>query len=124
MHPKRITSSALVISTALAASLLAPSAGALAARAHPSANQPVCGWREDGPRTYENASLAARDHAHVIHLGACQPITCWSWAGVFRSGPMCGIDPLSKVRMTYPNICAAEHAQAIWVHEGACAGRR
>jgi hypothetical protein len=37
---------------------------------------------------------------------------------------MCGINPLTHVRMTYPNKCAAEHAQAIWVRDGACSGRR
>jgi hypothetical protein len=116
----RITTS-FAIAAALAAVSFAPSTGALAARGTPG---PVCAWLPDGPTTYDSFAAAAHAHARVIHIGACNPIACWSWMGVFRSEPMCGIDPLTKVRMTYPNRCAAEHAQAIWVHDGGCERRR
>ncbi len=102
---------------------LAASDGALAAKAHRVVmNQPVCGLRADGPQNYDNAAAARRDHAKVVYPGACQTITCWSWAGVVRSEPMCGINP-EHVRMTYPNRCAAMHAEATWVHDGPCSGR-
>ncbi len=113
----RITASSVALAAALAAVSLAPSSGALAAR---GLTGPVCAWLPDGPTTFDSAAAAIHAHARVIHVGGCQAIGCWSWMGVFRSEPMCGIDPLNKVRMTYPNRCAAEHAQAIWVHDGEC----
>jgi hypothetical protein len=110
---------------ALVAMSLAASDNVLAAKAHRVAmNQPVCGLRADGPRTYDNSSAAKRDKARVMHVGGCNPIACAGLIGLIPSEPMCGINPLTHVRMTYPNKCAAEHAQAIWVHDGACGGRR
>jgi hypothetical protein len=44
--------------------------------------------------------------------------------GAIQTEPMCGVNPLTHERTTYPSKCAAEHAQAIFVHDGACAGRR
>ena len=117
----RITASSFAMAAAFAAIMLAPGGGALAAR---GMGGPVCAAQSDGPTTYDSFAAAKRAHLHVIHVGACQPLSCLSWMGVFRSEPMCGVNPLTKVRMTYPNRCAAEHAQAVWVHDGDCGGRR
>ena len=123
MRTVRITASCLTVLAALAAMSLATSDSAFAAKHHRVAmSQPVCGLRSDGPRTYDNSSAAARDHARVMHVGGCNPIGCASWMGILRSNPMCGINPLTHVRMTYPSECAAEHAEAIYVHDGACGG--
>jgi hypothetical protein len=110
---------------ALAAVSLATSDGALAAKTHRVAmNQPVCGLRTDGPRTYDNFAAAKRDKARVVHVGNCEPVGCWSVMGLVRSEPMCGVNPLTHARMTYPNKCAALHAEATWVHDGPCGGGR
>ena len=125
MRTLRITASCLTGLAALIAMSLATSDGVLAAKARRVVmNQPVCGLRADGPRTYDNSLAATRDHARVMHVGGCEPFGCWSLMGVLRSEPMCGVNPLTHARMTYPNRCAAEHAQATWVHDGACGGRR
>lgn len=121
-----ITTSCLTALAAFAVTSLATSDSAFAAKKHRVAmtmNQPVCGLRTDGPRSYDNASAAKHDHARVMHVGGCNPIGCASWMGIIRSNPMCGINPLTHVRMTYPSECAAEHAEAIYVHQGACGGR-
>ena len=124
MQTLRITTSCLTALAAFAAMSLATSDSVLAAKVHRVAmNQPVCGLRSDGPQTYDSSYAAKRDHARVMHAGGCNPIGCASWLGVFRSNPMCGINPLTHVRMTYPSECAAEHAEAIYVHQGACGGR-
>ena len=125
MQVLRITTSCLTALAALAAMSLATSDGVLAAKVHRVAmNQPVCGLRADGPRSYDNSSAAKRDKARVMHVGGCNPIACAGLIGLVPSDPMCGVNPLTHVRMTYPNKCAAEHAQAIFVHDGACGGRR
>ena len=125
MQTLRITTSCLTALAAFAAMSLATSDSVLAAKAHRVVmNQPVCGLRADGPRTYDNSSAAKRDKARVMHVGACNPIACAGVIGLVPSEPMCGVNPLTHARTTYPNKCAAEHAQAIWVHDGACGGRR
>jgi hypothetical protein len=125
MRTLRITASCVTAVAALAAMSLAAGDNVLAAkRQRVAVNQPVCGLRADGPRTYDNSYAARRDHARVMHPGGCEPIMCWSWMGLLRSEPICGVNPLTHVRMTYPNKCAAEHAQATWLHDGACGGRR
>jgi hypothetical protein len=125
MRIVRITASCLTTLAALGVLSLTASDGALAARHHRVVmNQPVCGLRADGPQTYDNAAAARRDHARVVYMGGCETLSCWSWMGIIRSEPMCGINPLTHVRMTYPNKCAAMHAEASWVHDGACGGKR
>lgn len=123
MRIVRNAASCLVALAALGALSLMASDGALAAKHHRVGMiQPVCGLRADGPQNYANAAAARRDHAKVVYPGTCDIIGCWSWAGVIRSEPMCGISP-TRARMTYPNRCAAMHAEATWVHDGPCGGR-
>jgi len=125
MHILRNTTSCLTGLAALAAISIASSDGALAAKVHRVAiSQPVCALRADGPRSYDSSYAAKRDHARVMHVGGCNPVACAGWIGLVPSEPMCGVNPLTHVRMTYPNKCAAEHAQAIFVHDGACGGSR
>lgn len=122
MRIQRITASLTAVA-ALGVMSLVASNGALAARAHHVAmNQSVCGLRADGPQNYASAAAARHDHAKVVYPGQCETIGCWSWAGVVRSEPMCGINA-EHVRMTFPNRCAAMHAEATWVHDGPCGGR-
>jgi hypothetical protein len=124
MRIVHITASCLTALAALGTlSLTASEPARAASHHHVAMNQPVCGIRADGPQNYDNAGAAQRDHARVVYPGACQTISCWSWAGIIRSEPMCGINPLTHVRMTYPNRCAAMHAEASWVHDGPCGGR-
>jgi len=123
MRTVRITTSCLTALAALAAMSLTTTGGTLAAKTHRGAmNQPVCGLRADGPRTYDNSAAAKRDKARVMHMGGCNPIACAGPIGLVPSEPMCGVNPLTHARMTYPNKCAALHAEATWVHDGPCAG--
>jgi hypothetical protein len=124
MRIVRTTASCLAAVAALGVMSVAASDGALAAKHRRVVmNQPVCGLRADGPQNYANAAAARHDHAKVVYPGTCDIIGCWSWAGVVRSEPMCGINA-EHVRMTYPNRCAAMHAEATWVHDGPCGGGR
>ena len=125
MHTLRTTASCLTALAAFAAVSLAAGDSVLAAKVHRVAmNQPVCGLRKDGPHTYDNFAAARHDKVRVMHVGGCEPVGCWSWMGLVRSEPMCGINPLTQARMTYPNKCAAVHAEATWVHNGPCGGGR
>jgi len=67
------------------------------------------------------------DKARVMHPGSCDTLLCMGMgpkvalgAGIAPASAMCGIDPLSHQRMTYPNNCAIEAAGATWVHAGPC----
>jgi hypothetical protein len=89
--------------------------------------QSVCAMRTDGPKWYESAALAKKDGARVMHPGNCEGVVCSGmgpkialYVGVVPSTPICGIDPLTHARMTYPNDCAIESAGATWVHAGPC----
>ncbi len=80
---------------------------------------PVCVMKADGPQTYDSAAAARAAHVKITHLGACV-IFCQGFGGTLMAGPLCGTDPLTHVKMTYPNNCAAENAHAIWIHDGPC----
>jgi hypothetical protein len=84
-----------------------------------SASAAVCGIRADGPKTYDNMGAARADHATVAHQGACLFFCQGFWPTIIQQ-PLCGMDPLTHARMTYPNACEAENARAIWVRDGAC----
>jgi hypothetical protein len=108
----------------LLAGLLAVS---LPASAVPAGDPSVCAMRADGPKWYPTAALATHDKARIMHPGDCKALTCTGmWpkvalaVGVLPSTPICGIDPLTHARMTYPNQCAIEAAGATWVHSGPC----
>ncbi len=54
--------------------------------------------------------------APTLHRGKCI-------GGVFCPfiwQPVCAIDPFWKQKRTYPNLCVAEHDNAVWVHNGPC----
>ena len=107
----------------LATAAVAVSEGALAAKTCRAGGPPVCGMRSDGPKSYDSACLAKADGATVTHTGSCLLLLCGS-VGALGSQQMCGSDPLSHQRFTYPNSCAAEAAKAIWVHDGPCRNGR
>jgi hypothetical protein len=88
---------------------------------------PVCAMRSDGPKWYPEAAMAMKDHARIMHPGDCEALTCVGnygkiamAIGILPSRVICGIDPLTHARMTYPNDCAIEAAGATWVHAGPC----
>ncbi len=78
---------------------------------------PVCALNPAGVRmTYANGCLARAAHATILHRGKCI-------GGVFCPfiwQPVCAIDPFWKQKRTYPNLCVAEHDNAVWVHNGPC----
>jgi hypothetical protein len=97
------------------------------ALAAPAAAQPVCAMKADGPKYYDSAKSAKKDGARVMHPGDCEAIVCAGWApkaalafGIVPSKAICGMDPLSHAKMTYPNDCAVEAAGATWIHAGPC----
>jgi hypothetical protein len=96
-------------------SLAASGGGALAA----AGGGPVCVMKADGPQTYDSAAAARAAHVKITHLGSCT-IFCQGFAPTLVTAPLCGMDPLTHARTTYPNNCAAENARAIWVHDGPC----
>jgi hypothetical protein len=88
-----------------------------------AASATVCGIKADGPKNYDTPRMAKADGARMMHPGECQSITCSGWieeTTIFRSAALCGTDPLTHQRMTYPNVCAEEHAQATFVKDGPC----
>ena len=118
---------ACLVVTGFIALWLPPSDAAAAARGCSGALNPVCGIKPGGPQTYDNSCAARADGARVMHIGQCQPILCSGMGpkvalqlGIVPSQPMCGRDPLTHAMMTYPNSCAAEFAQATWLHNGPC----
>ena len=98
-------------------SLAASGGSAFAARA--CAGGPVCVMKADGPQTYDSACAAKAAGARFTHLGACVTILPGLRRYAYR-GPLCGMDPLTHAKTTYPNNCAAENARAISVHDGPC----
>lgn len=87
----------------------------------------VCAMRKDGPKWYPTAAMAKRDGASIMHPGDCQAVVCAGMASkvalylrVVPSQAICGRDPLTHARMTYPNKCAIESAGAAWIHPGPC----
>lgn len=87
----------------------------------------VCAMRSDGPKWYETATAAKKDGARIMHPGNCETILCMGWEpkvalamGIVHEGSICGMDPLSHARMTYPNNCAIEAAGATFLHAGPC----
>jgi hypothetical protein len=98
-------------------------AAALSVSLSSAASATVCGIRADGPKNYDTPRMAKADGARVMHPGECQSVTCTGWVAettILRSDTICGRDPLSHQLISYPNTCAEEHAQATWVHAGAC----
>lgn len=87
----------------------------------------VCAMRKDGPKWYSTAALAVKDGARIMHPGDCKQVLCsgmWPkvalYVGVVPSHALCGRDPLTRARMTYPNECAIEAAGGTWIHAGPC----
>jgi len=117
----RIGVSGLLVGLALA--MVAGSDAASAATACRGGGQPVCAMRSDGPKSYDNACLAKADGAKVMHTGSCMLLLCGS-IGALGSQQMCGADPLTHQRITYPSSCAAEAAKAVWIHDGPCRNGR
>jgi hypothetical protein len=111
------------------AAIAVPTGGALAARHHVASaiSGPVCAMRADGPKYYLTAKAAMADSARVMHPGDCEAVVCSGAGpkiamnmGLLPSHAICGMDPLSHQRMTYPNDCAIEAAGATWIHAGPC----
>jgi hypothetical protein len=114
MRTLRNKLSSFAILAGIAAIAVAASSGVAGA-----AGGPVCGTKADGPKTYDSVAAARHDGAQVAHMGSCV-ILCQGFAPTLIAQPLCGMDPLNKARMTYPNNCEAENARAIWIHDGPC----
>jgi len=122
MRGLRLGVSGLTLLAGLVAVSVPAAEGASAARMGD-----VCAMRKDGPKWYPDAALAIKDGARIMHPGDCKQVVCAGMApkvalyvGVVQSQPICGRDPLTHVRMTYPNQCAIEYAGGTWIHAGAC----
>jgi hypothetical protein len=121
MRSLRASIAYVAIIAAFAATSIPISDSARAAR---GCGSTVCGYKSDGPQTFDNACLARRAGARVEHQGPCQMVLCVSPLAELGTQPMCGIDPSTNKRMTFPNNCAAELSHATWVSNGPCRGRR
>jgi hypothetical protein len=123
MQGRRIGFSCLALLAGLAA--VAISTGDTASAA--AGGGPVCAMRSDGPKWYPAAALAKKDGARIMHPGDCETLLCVGAEpkialamGLTHPTAICGIDPLSHARMTYPNDCAIEAAGATFLHAGPC----
>jgi hypothetical protein len=121
MQGLRIGFSCLTLLAGLTAAAISVSDSASAAAGS------VCAMRSDGPKWYETAAAAKKDHARIMHPGDCETILCVGAEpkialamGIVHGGAICGMDPLSHARMTYPNDCAIEAAGATFIHAGPC----
>jgi hypothetical protein len=115
---KRIWSK-LVMAVALAGATLTFSAmpQPADAAACPRIYRPVCALNPAGVRiTYANSCIARAAHAKILHPGKCigGQFCTFIWA------PVCAINPFSNTPQTYPNMCVAEHDNAVWRHNGPC----
>jgi hypothetical protein len=87
------------------------------AAACPRIYRPVCALNPAGVRmTYANACVARAAHAKILHPGKCigGQFCNFIWM------PVCAINPFSNIPQTYPNLCVAEHDNAVWRHNGPC----
>lgn len=121
MQGLRIGFSCLALLAGLAAVAIPASESASAAAGS------VCGMRSDGPKWYPTAALAKKDGARIMHPGDCETVLCMGAEpkialamGLTHPIAICGMDPLSHARMTYPNDCAIEAAGATYIHAGPC----
>jgi hypothetical protein len=118
---RRIVFSCLSLLAGLAAAAMSVGDSASAAAGS------VCAMRSDGPKWYETAAAAKKDHARIMHPGDCETVLCVGAEpkialamGLVHEGAICGMDPLNHARMTYPNNCAVEAAGATYIHAGPC----
>ena len=118
MRSLRTNLSCLAVLAGIATiSLAASGSSAFAARA--CGGGPVCVVKADGPQTYDSACAAKAAGAKITHLGTCN-VFCQGFGPTLITAPLCGMDPLTHAKTTYPNNCAAENARAIWIHDGPC----
>jgi len=123
MQRQRIGISCLTLLGGLVAVSIAAAGSASAAPAMGA----VCAMKANGPQWYPTAAEAKKDKARIMHPGDCHTFVC---AGI---GPkvvlamhivpataICGSDPYTHAKMTYPNDCAIEAAGGTWIHSGPC----
>jgi hypothetical protein len=123
MQGQRIGTTCLTLLGGLVAVSIAAADSASAAPAMGS----VCAMKTNGPQWYATAAEAKKDKARIMHPGDCDTVLCMGvWPKVvlamhiIPSTAICGTDPLTRVKMTYPNNCAIEAAGATWIHSGPC----
>ena len=92
----RIVFSCLSLLAGLAAAAISISENASAAAGS------VCAMRSDGPKWYETAAAAKKDHARIMHPGDCETVLCIGAEpkvalamGLVHEGAICGMDPLN-----------------------------
>jgi len=117
---KRIWSK-IAIAAALLATVLAFTAApqpAEAKRICPLVLYKACVLTPTGARmtVATNACFARLRHWTILHRGPCfdGQFCTFIWA------PVCAINPFTHMKQTYPNLCVAEHDNAVWVHNGPC----
>lgn len=113
----------LAILAGLGAIAIPASDSAVAARMCQDNGQPVCGVKPDGRKTFASLCEARSEGARILHAGACMGPFCYVMLSL-DSHPVCGTDPLTHARITYPNNCAVEAANATVAYNGPCRGRR
>ena len=91
------------------------SAGVCAAKAVPVT---VCALKTDGTRqTFDDSCQAQMvRHATILHRGKC----VGGGACSDINKPVCATDPETHTPSSYANLCSAEHANAPFLHNGAC----
>ena len=95
---------------------IAPAAHAQAAVACTDVYAPVCGLSGVGLRmTYSNACWARASGATVLHAAQCQGPIC---SDIYK--PVCARPVGTRALKTYPNLCTAEAANAVFVYNGRC----
>jgi hypothetical protein len=113
--------------TSVSCLVLLAGMAAISISASSTASANVCGIKADGPKNYDTPRAAKMDGARVMHPGECQSVLCMGWMAettILYSAAICGTDPLNHQMMTYPNVCAEEHAAANFVHAGPCKPKR
>jgi len=94
-----------------------------AAKVCPDIERPVCAVTPTGQRQrFTNACFAGLAHARVLHGGDC--IASPDGICMMIVVPVCAIDPATRKKRTYPNLCQAEAANATFVSDGPCPGQQ
>ena len=68
------------------------------------------------PHDLLQSRIARRHHATVLHRGKCigGEFCNFIWM------PVCAFNPFTQMKQTYPNLCVAEHDNAVWMSNGPC----
>jgi hypothetical protein len=109
----------MAVGVVAGAVLLVAGAAHAADKVCPALHMPVCGLvKPEGSKTFDNACLADKAKAPILHEGACVGDGEKRCPGV---PPACGKSLTTGKEKTYKSLCWAEKDWAVLVHPGVCA---